>query len=99
MSCVTSAEPSVPETNNGVARLVAELPKVSVKRAIFVGKIEEVPSPAMDAPATIVQKLFPDTRIITPPVRIIKLKKIIVLMRKRLEKKGAMPRPAMKKKK
>ena len=94
MSCVTTAEPSVPETNSGVARLVAELPKVFVKRAIFVGKIEAVPSPAIAAPAVIIQRLFPVTKTMTPAVNTIKLRKIMEFIFKRLEKNGATARPA-----
>ena len=50
MSSAEDAAPAVPLRNSGVARRFASGPNVLTKRDTLVGKIEDVPSPAIEAP-------------------------------------------------
>ncbi len=99
MSQVVRAAPSVPEMNSGVARRVAVAPKVLVKRAIFVGKIEDVPKPAIDAPSARMPSVFPESKTITPSVVVKRPSRSIRFSLRKRAKSGAANRPKTKNKK
>ena len=76
---------------NGVARREADAPKVLVKRDILVGKIDDVPKPAIDAPTLKSQTFFAESKIIIPS-KIVKRLNINTLFSFRKRKKiGATP--------
>jgi hypothetical protein len=50
ISQLNVAAPMMPAMNSGAALRVASGPKIRVKRTMFVGKIADVPSPAIAAP-------------------------------------------------
>lgn len=84
---------------SGVARLVAAAPKVLLKRDKFVGKTEDVPKPAIDAP-TLKNKMSRAKSITIVPSRIVsKLKNSNLFSFKYRKRSGAIPRPATKNKK
>ena len=89
---LNDAEPQIPDMNNGVARRVAAGPNIFANRTMFVGKIADVPSPAIAAP--IVAKPSPTTirkipvSSVTAHIEINKLSDI------RREMIDAIPRPS-----
>src|SRR5215204_5423949 len=81
---------------NGVMRREAEAPNIFVKRDILVGKTDEVPKPAIDAP-TLKSQTFRAESKITIPSKIIKRpRKSILFSFKKRKKTGATPRPTTK---
>src|SRR5215204_855565 len=81
---------------NGVARREADAPKVFVKRDILVGKTDEVPKPAIDAPTLKSQTLRAESKIPMPSRISRRPRKSIRFSFKNLKKTGATPRPTTK---
>ena len=99
MSQVVKAAPRVPQIKSGVARLVAAAPKVRLKRDKLVGKIDDVPKPAMAAP-TLKNKMSPAKSIMTVPSKTVsKFSSSNLFSFKKRRKSGAIPRPTTKNKK
>lgn len=91
-----NAAPSVPQMKSGVARLVAAAPKVLLKRDKFVGKTEDVPKPAIDAP-TLKNKMSRAKIITIVPSKIVsKFKNSSLFSFRNRRKSGAIPRPVTK---
>ena len=93
---VVKNAPKVPQIKNGVARRLAEAPKVLVKRDMLVGKTDEVPKPAIDAPTLKSQTLFAESKIPIPSKISRRLRKSILFSFKNLKKTGAVLRPTTK---
>ena len=99
MSQVVKAAPSVPQIKSGIARRVADAPKIFVNRERLVGKIEAVPNPAIDAPMLKSQTFPAKSKTLIPSKIVSKFKKSILFSFKNRRKNGATPRPMTKNRK
>ena len=99
MSQVVKAAPSVPQIKSGVARRVADAPKIFVKRERFVGKIEDVPNPAIAAPMLKSQTFAARSKMLIPSKIVSRFKKSILISFKNRRNNGATPRPMTKNRK
>lgn len=77
MSQVVNVAPSVPQIKNGIARRLADAPKVLVKRDILVGKTEDVPNPAIEAPTLKTNMSLAKSKIPEPVAAMLKFIKSI----------------------
>jgi len=91
MSELMTAAPLVLAMNIGAACSVAVGPKTRAKRAMFVGKIAELPNPAIAAPMIANESLV--TRIKAPVRRITEQENRRTFSGTRLEMIAAAPRP------